>query len=292
MRSPITLLRLRPSFRTSFLALVACTGATLGAQTLLYQGFASQTGLSVNGDAAVVTTTDGAVLRLTPDSMAMVGSAFTTNRIGIEGFSTAFQFRLSNPGGIDDASEQIGGDGFTFTLQTVNSSTIGASGGGLGYSGINSGVAIEFDTYFNSGDDPSPASAGTNHVGINRAGSVASVATERVPTRLDNGNVWNAWIDYNGSTLEVRLSTNGLRPSSALLTHSINIASQLNGTTAFVGFTAGTGSAYADHDILNWAYSPSYVVGGISSVPEPGTYALLGLGSLLLLGARRFRRAR
>ena len=63
-------------------------------------------------------------------------------------------------------------------------------------------------------------------------------------------------------------------------------------TSAFIGFTAGTGSNYGNHDILNWAYSPSYVVGGISSVPEPGTYALLGLGGLMLLGLRRLKRAR
>jgi len=260
----------------------------------VYEGFSSTTGLGVNGDAAVVGTTNGSVLRLASDTEAQAGSAFTTNRVNIEGFSTAFQFRLSNRGGIDDASEQIGGDGFTFAIQTAGSTAIGTSGGGLAYEGIVPSVAIEFDTYYNSGDDPTPASAGTNHVGINAGGSMDSIVDAAVSTRLDNGVLWTAWIDYNDTTsvLEVRLSTDGLRPSSALLSHSISIASQLNSSTAFVGFTGATGSAYADHDILNWAFSPNYVVGGISAVPEPGTVALLVLGGLMLLGARRFRRAR
>lgn len=277
----------------TILAVVALSACLTGrAQTLVYQNFISTTGLSVNGDAATTTTSDGKVIRLVAaPNTSDAGSFFTNNPVNISTFSTVFQFRLSSPGGTSTDGQENGADGFTFTLQTAAKTAVGGYGEGLGYQNIGTSVAVEFDLWRNS-YDPILSNGGSNHVGIDTGGSVTSLTTAQVATKLDNGGLWTAWIDYNGSTLELRLSDTSVRPSSALLSHSISITGQLESTTAFVGFTAGTGSNYANHDILNWAYSPSYVVGGLSAVPEPGTYALLGLGGLVLLGARRFRRTR
>ena len=153
-------------------------------------------------------------------------------------------------------------------------------------------VAVEFDTFFNNSNDPSIGSGGSNHVGISLGGNPDSVLTAPVATNMDDGAKWTVWVDYNGTALEVRMSTNGVRPNDAILTKSLNLSSQVNGDSAFLGFSAGTGGAHTNHDLLGWAYSDSYVPGGLAAVPEPGTYALLGLGGLLLFGARRFRRAR
>jgi len=277
--------------RLGLLALFASVAATAGAQTLVYNNFGSTVGLQVNGDAAVVTTDDGQVMRLAPALANQAGTFFTEQKFNVTGFSTIFEFRITNRNGITDGSRN-GADGIAFVIQNESKTEVGALGSGLGYEGISPSVAVEFDTFFNNSNDPSIGSGGSNHVGISLGGNPDSVLTAPVATNMDDGAKWTVWVDYNGTALEVRMSTNGVRPNDAILTKSLNLSSQVNGDSAFLGFSAGTGGAHTNHDLLGWAYSDSYVPGGLAAVPEPGTYALLGLGGLLLFGARRFRRAR
>lgn len=266
----------------AFLAL----GATARAQTIVYQNFSSTTGLSLN-DAVV---TDGA-LTLASSASDKRGSIFTTAQFNASGFSTVFEFRISSPGGTSDGIA-AGADGLAFVIQNSSSTALGGTGEALGYGprggtpGIANSVAVEFDTFKNSWDPSS------NHVGINTGGNLTSLTSAHVADAFDNSSKWTAWVDYDGTTLEVRVSNTGVRPTSALLSQSLNIASTIGSSSAYLGFTGATGSAYGSHQILGWAYSDTFLSGGIAAVPEPSTYALLGLGGLMLLGARRFRRAR
>jgi hypothetical protein len=275
----------RPVF-AGLLALALLAGLTARAQTIVYQNFNSTAGLSLN-DAVV---SNGA-LTLASSAQDKRGSIFTTAQFNATGFSTIFEFKIASPGGTSDGIA-AGADGLAFVIQNVSATALGGSGEGLGYgprggtSGIANSVAVEFDTFKNSWDPSS------NHVGIDTGGNLTSLATANVAAAFDNESKWTVWVDYNGTTLEVRASNDGIRPSSALLSHTINIATTIGSSSAYLGFTAGTGSAYGSHQILAWAYSDTFVSGGLTAVPEPGTYALLGLGGLLLLGARRFRRAR
>jgi hypothetical protein len=278
----------RPSCHlAAFIGVLGLAGS-LSAQTLVYGNFTNSSALGLNSSATTTATGDGTVLRLLASpNTNQAGSAFTTTLYNATGFSTAFEFRLSSPGGISDGV-QTGADGLVFVLQRAGTGSVGDPGSGLGYDGIATSVGVEFDTFLNSSNaDPS-----TNHVGINTNGSVTSQATANAVTRFDNNDKWTAWIDYDGTTVEVRVSNTGTRPGSALLTHSINIASTIGGSTAYVGFTGASGGAYANHDVLAWTFSPSFVSGGVSVVPEPATITLMGLGVLALLGWRRFRTAR
>ncbi|MDX1812968.1 MAG: hypothetical protein R3240_13520, partial [Gammaproteobacteria bacterium] len=119
------------------------------ATTILYNDFSSSAGLQINGNA--YTTVDDAsrdVLRLTSATTGQSGSAFSIDTVSLASdasFSSAFQFRMSQPGGICDV-DGCGADGLVFVVQTV-ANNVGGAGGGIGYQGIGNSVGIEFDTY-------------------------------------------------------------------------------------------------------------------------------------------------
>jgi hypothetical protein len=90
--------------------------------------------------------------------------------------------------------------------------------------------------------------------------------------------------------LEVRASQDAIRPSSATLAYSVNLNSVLGGSAAHIGFTAATGSAFGNHEVLSFAFSDTFQTNGLA-VPEPSTYALMGLG-LVVVGWSAWRRRR
>ncbi len=186
----------------------------------------------------------------------------------------------------------VGADGLVFVVQT-NSNDVGSLGGGIGYFGIDQSVGIEFDTYDNG---PGLGDPDGNHVAINTSGSLAGpLDVEPVATRMNEGDIWYAWVDYNGVTkdLEVRLGDSTTRPASPFVEANVDLPLILGNTTAFVGFTSGTGGAYGDHDILSWQFrdnfEPIVTPPPTNGVPEAGSgiiAMLLGLGGLTVF--RRF----
>lgn len=281
----------RPSLKVSRLALLSALIAApaLQAATVLnFPDFSDITGLQLNGNAAQV----GNVLRVTPSSPFQAGSVFSTTAVTLTSqvsFSTAFSFRMSQPGGSSDVDGQ-GADGLVFVVQTV-SNTAGSAGGGIGYQGLANSVGIEFDSWFNGAGLGDPNG---NHVAINTNGNLgAPLDADAVgPNRLNDGNIWYAWVDYNGPTdlLEVRLSTTPSRPAAAHSSAIVPLEGVLGSTNAFVGFTSGTGSAYNHHDVLSWEFRDDYQP---ITTPEGGsTLAGLGLGVIALGLASRFTRGR
>lgn len=268
---------------------LACALVVQGAraQTLVYPTFSNTAGLQLN-DASVQSS--NAIL-LASSASDRRGSFFTSSQYAVTGgFSAVFEFRISSPGGATDGIA-AGADGLAFVVQRAGATALGGSGEGLGYgprggtAGITPSVAVEFDTFRNSWDPSS------NHIGINPGANLTSAASLDVAQAFDNGLKWTVWVDYSGSVLEVRANTTGIRPLAADLTHSVNLLSTLGGTSAFIGFTGATGSAFGTHEILGFAFSDTYLAGGLAAVPEPSTWALLilGLGAVAVAGWRRRR---
>ena len=254
-----------------FLAMAAIPTVKQLQGAIYYPDFSDTTGLQLNGDAAKA----GSALRLAPAANTKVGSAFATAKQDISGFSTTFQFRISNAFG-------SGADGFTFTIQSKGVTALGSAGGNLGYTGISPSVAIEFDTYYNSYfGDPNG-----NHIGINLNGNITSVATDNVSGgQLDAGHLWEAVIQYDGTTLTAT-ATNLEGSGSASVSYDVNIPTILGTSEAYVGFTAATGGAGADHEVLSWQFSSAN-----QAVPEPNSHLIWLLGFIGLWRGRRRQRS-
>ena len=245
------------------------SGGTTATGNFTFNGFGSTSGLTLVGNAAIATSSDGTVLRVTPATGSQSGAAYSTTPVALGSnatFSTQFQFRLTSPGGWDPA------DGITFVLGT-STNGLGAGGVGIGYQGVGGkSVAIEFDTYNNGGDDGNSS----NHVSIDTNGALTNTSLANVynngscgfasgsPAQspntaagcMSNGNLWTVSINYDGSKLTVTL-TDPAKGSSftAINGYAINLASILGQSTAYVGFTSGTGAGWENHDIVNWTFA-------------------------------------
>jgi hypothetical protein len=283
--------------RRSLLAAAALTLAAAApqAQAALVIDYANFTGACGSTLTCVGATapTGGGDLRLTPAAGGVGGAGYSTTAISLGAgatFSTSFQFRMSQAGGINPA------DGFTFVVSKATSG-LGGLGGGLGYVGVGNSVAIEFDT-FDNGENSS------NHVALDTNGSLASLvqvnpygvancslANYGAAGCLSNGKVWSAFINYDGTTqkLNVSVQESGSALINLITNYTLDIAATLGTNDAFVGFTAATGAGYQNHDILNWQLANDTSITG--RVPEPADLALLSLAGVAALVASRRRRA-
>src|ERR1035437_9305293 len=215
--------------------------------------------LTLNGSATSIS--NSTVLRLTPSQTNQAGSAFLPVALSSNlTFSTSFQFRLSNVGGV------AGADGMAFVLQAAGVSALGASGAALGYGGIASSVAVDFDTY------------NSNHVAFNTNGTISDAIAGTIATPLNNSNIWYAWVDYTGTNglLELRLAQTISRPATATLSQTnFNLAARLGTSNVFAGFTGGTGLGYNSQDVLAWTFTApqAFLPQSITNFPAIGNHA-------------------
>lgn len=283
-------------------AATLCSFQAQAAVIFNYTNFSSTAGLTLAGNAATTTTSDGTVLRVTPSAGTQAGAVYSTTPVTLGSnatFSTSFQFRFTSPAGIDPA------DGITFVL-SASPSGLGSTGIGMGYSGVPNSVAIEFDTFNNYGSLAGEPNS-SNHIAVDTNGSLQNLAASSVygnpscgftngsPAQntytaagcMSNGNLWTATITYNGSLLNVSV----LDPAkgttfSAISNYSISIASLLGTTNAYAGFTASTGSGQENHDIVKWQLDNTAT---LTSIPEPTSLIMAGAGlfAVALFAKRR-----
>ncbi|MGD0538903.1 MAG: LamG-like jellyroll fold domain-containing protein, partial [Verrucomicrobiota bacterium] len=225
-------------------------------------GFSNVAGLTFSGDAERISTADGFVLRLTPATTFQSGSVFSASPVNAARFSTFFSFRISNRGGMTtDYNPTPGADGLVFVLQAISGASLGVYGGGLGYQGITNSVGVEFDTW-NNYDGTDYFDPDSNHVGIDLNGDVShgvgAPYTASVEPDFDDGNIWYAWVDYDGTMLEVRVAQINARPVNPTLRRILDVPGVLRAQNAFVGFTSGTGAGWGNHDILTWQYNKCF----------------------------------
>ena len=69
---------------------------------------------------------------------------------------------------------------------------------------------------------------------------------------LLNGDVWTANINYDGQAMTVILQDGSSAPTTVVDTYPISLTAYTGSPDVFVGFTAGTGSASENTDLLNF----------------------------------------
>ena len=249
-----------PVSRTAAAAFLAgMLAAPVHADTATFSGIE----MELLGVASVLQNGD---LRLTPPTDGLTGGAWAVTPFSTaESFYSTFTFRI-------EASDfDPMADGFAFVLQGSGTGTLGGTGGGIGYSGID-GVAAVVHTWDNNRlglvTTDSPFDAPLAGIDLGSATLITGTQTmtyDPTTTTL----AWTAELDVDGVVV------------TASETLTVDLSARF-GESFYAGFTSGTGLSYADHRITSWSLAP---------IPEPETYALFAAGLGLLAAAMR-RRAR
>lgn len=207
---------------------------------------------------------------LTPNSSSQKGCAWDIN--STLNFASNFTYDIK----VNLGSNDGGGDGMAFVFQNdpLGRCKCGASGDGLGASGISNSVIVEIDTYLNTNDrddfNPMIGCFGTedpDHIDIWFNGNVnpdtdgdcsAIGAGERPATpyaiRLQNSgsnyNIENGLdhtfrITWNAATqtLTAEVLDNGATTSYGVISATFNPLTIFGTNTPYFGFTASTGGA-------------------------------------------------
>ncbi len=190
----------------------------------------------VNGDADSLSCN---CYRLTPELNTQGGSVWNVNQIDL---TNSFDFIFDVYLGSIDAG---GADGIAFVLQPLSTS-IGSTGGGLGYEGITPSLAVEIDTYQNTiSGDPAADHMGiqingdVNHnTGSNLAGPVAALSSSGNIEDGQNHLLRVRW-DATSQTLEAYFD------GVLRLTYTGNIVFNVfsNNPNVYWGFTGSTGGS-------------------------------------------------
>ena len=140
---------------------------------------------------------------------------------------------------------------------------------GFGASGINPSAEISLE--INSGN-PGWSGFYTN-------GNIGGGSASTSPVNFFSGDPINVTLTYNGSVLHENL-LDTVTAASYDASYVTNLPSILGRSDVFVGITASSGdvNCHAAQEFSNFHFT--------SSVPEPSTLVLLGLGAIGLLGLR------
>jgi uncharacterized repeat protein (TIGR02543 family) len=240
------------------------------AQTDLGAEGVSTQDLNFNGNNVTVQKNTNKGLVMTT-STAQASSIFLKEQLKANevnpGFSTYFVmnvYRL-NPGPAD---------GYVFVI-AADSNSLGASGGGLGYSGISNSVGVEFDFYDNGGENLASSDIFTNGQSSASAGAVFDGSYINQWATKSAGQLvraFHTWIEYDhlNTRIELRVAPSNeenpsinrpSRPVNALISRVTNLTQISN--YFYAGFTAATGGLAQQMTLKSWYLSNSFIAGGI-----------------------------
>ncbi|ESQ54422.1 hypothetical protein EUTSA_v10027026mg [Eutrema salsugineum] len=220
---------------------------------------------------AATVTSPPSILTLTNETTLSIGRGLYPSRISAASSSSPLPFATSFIFSIAPYKNRLPGHGFAFVFLPFSETTAASSAQHLGMLNLtNNGdsknriFGVEFDVYrneeFNDIND--------NHVGVdvNSLTSVTSAVAgfcggrdgdRFTELRLNNGENYQAWIEFNGSAINVTMARAGSRkPLRPLISIPLNLTGVLL-DDMFVGFTGSTGVLVQSHRIISWSFSNS-----------------------------------
>ncbi|KAJ7956179.1 Lectin receptor kinase [Quillaja saponaria] len=247
-----------------------------------FNGFSNDTNITLINDARF----DFSVVRLTNDSNQFsFGRAFyptkitmkpSSNSTTISSFSTSFVFSVLP----EIASSPGFGIAFVLSNTTSPPGALASQYFGL-FSNSSATVApllaIEFDT----GQNPEFNDPDDNHIGIDLNNIESKVTTSAgyynssggfVPIRMRNGENIRAWIEFDGTNLEINVTIAPIgvsRPSRPTLSYkNPDIADYLS-SEMFVGFSASKTEWIEAQRVLAWSLSDTGTAREINNTNFP-----------------------
>ena len=234
------------------------------------------------------------VLQLTDAANGLSTSAIDKTVQGVDTFHTTFDFTFGNMYDPMAYPNGPGADGFTFVLENDPMKDMAVFGGGsnLAYGGMANSVAVQFDLWDNDeqpmagpinsstgvyveGDFPNdvPRIAPSSTPIVVRQFNGQDVEVDKKPDGSDSGmdwhknpnDVYHVDLNYDGTTLTESITdtTSKVTITQAYL---VDIPFLVGGHTAYAGFTAATGGANAEQDIIDWKYTGTT---GTGAIPLP-----------------------
>jgi hypothetical protein len=252
---------MRSTAFTLFVAVALASIAT--AQSFNYPDFLSTNGLALNGNAAP----SGTVMRVTPATANQVGAVWYSTPVAVhDGFDTTFTFQITQV-------VNAGADGLVFVVHNDPRGTaaMGSLGYAMGYGGgggyaIQDSLAIEIDTWFNTGDfGDNEVSVQCAGMGVNGTEAFYSLAAVPPTTIMSDGLVHTMRVTYVPGTVTVYLDNLSVPILNASWDFDLGTTwsngtqcppmNLIGGSGAYVGFTSGTGGAWENHDVLSWSFT-------------------------------------
>lgn len=193
-------------------------------------GFTSGS-MSLNQQASI----SSGDLRLINGVTLAKASAYHTSKVSVNAFTSEFEF---------SATGTSPADGLTFVIQNAGSTAVGSHGGSLGYVGINKSVAVRLEYW------------GQSSTGLytrDAAGVQNLTLHDNIPLSLGNGQTYNVKVVYSGTTLDVTIR-NTVTQATLVKQYTVDIPAIVGASTAYVGFTAGSGANTSTISIPYWTY--------------------------------------
>lgn len=257
--------------------LVLVSAAPAARADFSYSDFSNTSGLQFTGAARLDPNSPNVVLApaVNPNFYGDYGGLFTANKVtfGDGGtFSSHFSFRIDPPA--SGGGDGPGNAGFSFMVLTAP-----AAGGSLGAGGANPLLSVSFDPFSPAYYDAHPSEL--NRVWATRYDfNVTAYTYVEDSARFNDGQLWHAWVDYDGSQnkVEARWSHSAMRPAAAELTLLASNPYNFSGQ-AYVGFGALEGPIETAR-ILSWDFATTalpktytWTAGGSSNgFNDPGNW--------------------
>ncbi len=212
---------------------------------IYYRDFSNVSGLDIEGSAVQ----SGNVLQLTQDGVNnQAGEGFATEAVNISSFSTHFQWTASSSG--------TAADGVALVIRAALGPT-GGDGASLGFTQLDHAIGIGFENFFPT---------------VFSQSSDGSVYTAADMPEMADGHTWDIWIDYDGTTVNVRYANDGIRPADAQISFAADIPAIVGSHTAYVGFTGSTGTYSSTTNVLDWSFddasTASHVIYGSTGADD------------------------